>query len=88
MGEKTRPGRRRAVNGPDAGDMGTCESHGEGYGAREPMLLALVPGENGGISRPLTAKAAGEQAKRTRKHAEVFTPARVCSRMVNHCNEK
>lgn len=65
----------------------TYEAYGREYGAKEPIREALVTGEYGGILQPRIAKAASAQADRTKKHAEVFTPAWVCNRMVNHLDE-
>lgn len=42
---------------------------------------------NGTIDiRPRVLKSQEEQAKRTRKKAEVFTPAWICNKMNNHCD--
>lgn len=65
----------------------TYEAYGEGYGAKEPITAALVTGANGNIIQPRIAKAVSDQADRTRKHAEVFTPAWICNLMVNYCDE-
>ena len=65
----------------------TYEAYGKEYGAREPIRAALVTGEYGGILQPRIAKAVSAQADRTKKHAEVFTPAWICNRMVNHLDE-
>lgn len=65
----------------------TYEACGEGYSAKEPITSALVTGENSRIIQPRIAKAASDQADRTKKRAEVFTPAWICNMMVNHCDE-
>lgn len=65
----------------------TYETCGEDYGAKQPITPALVTGENSGIIHPRIAKAVSDQTDRTKKHAEVFTPAWVCNLMVNHCDE-
>ena len=65
----------------------TYEACGEGYSAKEPITSALVTGENSNIIQPRIAKAASDQADRTKKRAEVFTPAWICNMMVNHCDE-
>lgn len=65
----------------------TYAAYGEGYGAKDPITAALITGENSRILQPRIAKAVSEQADRTKKHAEVFTPAWICSRMVNYCDE-
>lgn len=65
----------------------TYKAYGEGYGAKEPITAPLVTGANGSIIQPRIAKAVSDQADRTKKHAEVFTPAWICNMMVNHCDE-
>lgn len=65
----------------------TYEACGKGYSAKEPITAALVTGENSNIIQPRIAKAASDQADRTKKRAEVFTPAWICNMMVNHCDE-
>ncbi len=40
------------------------------------------------IIRPRIQKTLDEQAQRTRKKAEVFTPAWLCNKMNNHCDEE
>lgn len=65
----------------------TYETYGKEYGAKEPIRAALVTGEYGSILQPRIAKAVSAQADRTKKHAEVFTPAWICNRMVNHLDE-
>lgn len=65
----------------------TYLSCGEGYTAKDPITSALVTGENSSIIQPRIAKAVSDQADRTKKHAEVFTPAWICNMMVNHCDE-
>lgn len=39
------------------------------------------------LIRPRIQKSQEAQAQRTRKKAEVFTPAWLCNRMNNHCDE-
>lgn len=65
----------------------TYETYGEGYSAKEPITAVLVTGKNSSIIQPRIAKAISDQADRTKKHAEVFTPAWICNMMVNHCDE-
>lgn len=65
----------------------TYEAYGDGYSAKEPITSALVTGKNSSIIQPRIAKAISDQADRTKKHAEVFTPAWICNMMVNHCDE-
>lgn len=63
----------------------TYEAYGEKYGAKCNMTLDLIL--NGPSIQPRIAKAVTDQADRTKKHAEVFTPSWICNRMVNHCDE-
>lgn len=65
----------------------TYAAYGEGYRAEAPITAALVTGDSSGIIQPRIAKAVSDQADRTRKHAEVFTPAWICNLMANHCDE-
>lgn len=65
----------------------TYTAMGEGYGAEDPITAALVTGEHSQIIQPRIAKAVSDQADRTKKHAEVFTPAWICNMMANHCDE-
>ena len=64
----------------------TYEEFGEGFTDKVQMLanvLLLRPD----IIRPRIQKSLEAQAQRTRKKAEVFTPAWLCNRMNNHCDE-
>lgn len=63
----------------------TYEAYGEKYSAKCNMTLDLIL--NGPSIQPRIAKAVTDQADRTKKHAEVFTPSWICNRMVNHCDE-
>lgn len=65
----------------------TYAALGEGYDAKDCITAALVTGENSSIIQPRIAKAVSDQADRTKKHAEVFTPAWICNLMNNHCDE-
>lgn len=64
----------------------TYEEYGEGFTDKvqinAPLLLRQTD-----IIRPRIQKSQEEQAQRTRKKAEVFTPAWLCNRMNNHCDE-
>ena len=64
----------------------TYEECGEGFTDKAPMeadsLLGLAD-----IIRPRIQKSLAAQPQRTRKKAEVFTPAWLCNRMNNHCDE-
>lgn len=65
----------------------TYAPNGEAYSAKKTISAALVTGENSNIIQPRIAKTAGDQADRTKKRAEVFTPAWICNLMNNHCDE-
>lgn len=62
------------------------EEFGEGFTDKEQMdVNALLRRKD--IIRPRIQKSMEAQAQRTRKKAEVFTPAWLCNRMNNHCDE-
>lgn len=64
----------------------TYSDLGEGFGDKDqitrPLLLL-----NADAVQPRIRKSQEDQASRTRKKAEVFTSARLCNRMNNHCDE-
>ena len=62
--------------------------HGEAYTAEKEILPELIIGKNTKIIQPRTAKSKAEQANRTRKAAEVFTPSWICNEMNNLCDEE
>jgi len=62
------------------------EEFGEGFSDKMEMdatALLMHPG----VIRPRIEKSLEAQALRTKKKAEVFTPAWLCNRMNNHCDE-
>lgn len=62
------------------------EEFGEGFTDKAQMdANALFRRKD--IIRPRIQKSLEAQAQRTRKKAEVFTPAWLCNRMNNHCDE-
>ena len=64
----------------------TYEEFGEGFTDKVQMdANALLRRTD--IIRPRIQKSLEAQAQRTRKKAEVFTPAWLCNRMNNHCDE-
>lgn len=64
----------------------TYEEFGEGFTDKVQMdANALLRRTD--IIRPRIQKSQEVQAQRTRKKAEVFTPAWLCNRMNNHCDE-
>lgn len=66
----------------------TYEQYGEEYRAKAPIQLHLITGRNAGIIQARITKARNEQADRTRKRAEVFTPVWICNLMLNHLDEE
>ena len=64
----------------------TYEDEGQGFTDKEQISgTALLL--HSYIIRPRIQKSQEEQAQRTRKKAEVFTPAWLCNRMNNHLDE-
>ena len=64
----------------------TYEDEGQGFTDKEQRFgTALLLHSD--IIRPRIQKSQEEQAQRTRKKAEVFTPAWLCNRMNNHLDE-
>ncbi len=64
----------------------TYEEYGEGFTDKEQMnAKALLV--RSGIIQPRIQKSQEAQTKRTRKKAEVFTPAWLCNHMNNHLDE-
>ncbi|MEG1678402.1 MAG: restriction endonuclease subunit M, partial [Clostridia bacterium] len=61
----------------------TYEGLGESYSPNHEMTPRLVSGMGSLLIQPRTAKTADDQQARTKKHAEVFTPAWICNRMIN-----
>ncbi len=65
----------------------TYEELGEGFSDKVQMnAFSLL--QRPDIIRPRIQKTLCEQAQRTRKKAEVFTPAWLCNKMNNHCDEE
>ena len=63
----------------------TYEEVGEGFTDKVQMSAnSLLQHRN--LIRPRIQKSQEAQAQRTRKKAEVFTPAWLCNRMNNHCD--
>ena len=63
----------------------TYEEFGEGFTDKVQMSAnSLLQHPN--LIRPRIQKSQEAQAQRTRKKAEVFTPAWLCNRMNNHCD--
>lgn len=64
----------------------TYEEFGEGFTDKEPMEAAGLLQQTD-IIRPRIQKSLEEQAQRTRKKAEVFTPGWLCNQMNNALDE-
>ncbi len=62
------------------------ENFGEGFSDKEQMTSEALL-EHPDVIRPRIQKSLEAQAERTRKKAEVFTPAWLCNKMNNHCDE-
>ena len=46
----------------------------------------IIQGANEDMIQPRVSKSLEQQAERTRKKAEVFTPSWICNKMNNHCD--
>ena len=64
----------------------TYEALGRGFTDKEQMNRTLLL-QHADLIRPRIEKSQEEQAARTRKKAEVFTPAWLCNLMNNYCDE-
>jgi hypothetical protein len=64
----------------------TYEALGRGFTDKEQMNRTLLL-QHADLIRPRIQKSQEEQAARTRKKAEVFTPAWLCNLMNNYCDE-
>jgi len=60
--------------------------YGAGYRDDSQMTDGILLGFDSCDIQPRVYKAASEQTKRTRKRAEVFTPAWIVNQMNNHCD--
>ena len=58
------------------------------YDKRAEMTVDAIRGMDADAIQPRVKKSQQEQAERTKKKAEVFTPAWICNRMNNHCDEE
>ena len=64
----------------------TYEELGHGFTDKEQIDAKLLL-QHADIIKPRIQKSQEEQAARTRKKAEVFTPAWLCNLMNNYCDE-
>ena len=62
--------------------------YGAGYKDNSQMTEGTLLGFDSCDIQPRVYKAASEQTERTRKRAEVFTPAWIVNQMNNHCDEE
>ena len=66
----------------------TYEHLGEDYKEDAPIEQAKITGVHSYIVQPRVYKSQTEQAERTKKKAEVFTPTWLCNKMNNFCDEE
>lgn len=62
--------------------------YGAGYRDDSQMTEGVLLGFDSCDIQPRVYKAAAEQTERTRKRAEVFTPAWIVNQMNNHCDDE
>ena len=60
---------------------------GEEYDRGKQITVFSVTGVNAGVIKTRARKEMEHQEKRTRQHAEVFTPLWVCNKMNNHADD-
>ncbi len=65
----------------------TYESLGKGFSDKEPITRFILL-QHPDIIKPRILKSLEDQQARTRKKAEVFTPAWLCNQMNNHCDDE
>ncbi|MCM1201704.1 MAG: restriction endonuclease subunit M [Bacteroides fragilis] len=64
------------------------EQFGEQYADDRQMTAEALTGLNPVMLQPRIMKAMEQQQERTKSHAEVFTPAWICNKMNNYCDEE
>lgn len=64
------------------------EEYGEGFLDKNQIYQKMLIGQRALIIRPRIEKTLEEQQLRTRKKAEVFTPAWLCNQMNNFCDQE
>lgn len=64
------------------------EALGKGYLGKDEITVASVTGLNSGVIKPRVAKERERQSRRTKSHAEVFTPTWLCNLMNGHIDEE
>ena len=75
--------RRNVVWGTDA-----YASKGSGIDAASQITLGAFLGESAVVLQPRIEKDADERQERTKKRAEVYTPAWLCNKMNNYCDRE
>ena len=65
----------------------TYEKYGRGFTDKEQIDRNLLL-QHANIIKPRIQKSQEAQAARTRKKAEVFTPAWLCNMMNNYCDQE
>lgn len=55
---------------------------------RTQITESILKGFGSSVIQPRVAKSIEQQAERTRKKAEVFTPSWICNKMNNYCDEE
>ncbi len=64
------------------------EEFGEQYADDRQITAEALTGLNPIMLQPRIMKAMEQQQERTKSHAEVFTPAWICNKMNNYCDEE
>lgn len=64
------------------------EEYGEGFRDKNQLYVKTFTGAKSLIIRPRIEKTLEEQAERTKKKAEVFSPSWLCNQMNNFCDEE
>ena len=67
---------------------GSYKAFGEQYADDRQITVEALTGLNPIMLQPRIMKAMELQQERTRSHAEVFTPAWICNKMNNYCDEE
>ena len=66
----------------------TYYDNGEEYKDDCQITASKIYGLSSDKIRPRVLKTTGQQAERTKSHAEVFTPAWICNKMNNYCDDE
>lgn len=60
---------------------------GEGYRLQYEITVERITGDHGRVIRPRALKSRDVQSQRVRDMAEVFTPSKVCAKMVDYIDQ-